>query len=66
MRLMQGRGERRSIPGAGPQLVLCFCAGRVEAYLQNGIPMAEALARTSMDPGHGDGRGRWVKMVYLR
>ena len=26
----------------------------------------EALARTSMDLGHGDGRGRWVRMVYLR
>lgn len=26
----------------------------------------EALARTSMDLGHGDGRGRWVKMIYLR
>jgi hypothetical protein len=31
-----------------------------------GIALREALARTSLDLGHGDGRGRWVKMVYLR
>lgn len=50
----------------GHSLRYAFARERVEAYLQNGIPMAEALARTSMDLGHGDGRGRWVKMVYLR
>ena len=38
----------------------------MDAYLADGIAMSEALARTSMDLGHGDGRGRWVKMVYLR
>ena len=50
----------------GHSLRYAFARERVEAYLQDGIPMAEALARTSMDLGHGDGRGRWVKMVYLR
>ena len=50
----------------GHSLRYAFMRERVGAYLQNGIPMAEALARTSMDLGHGDGRGRWVKMVYLR
>ena len=47
----------------GHSLRYAFARERVEAYLQNGIPMAEALARSSMDLGHGDGRGRWVKMV---
>jgi len=50
----------------GHALRYAFVRARVDAYLQNGIPMAEALARTSMDLGHGDGRGRWVKSVYLR
>lgn len=50
----------------GHALRYAFVRERVDAYLQNGIPMAEALARTSMDLGHGDGRGRWVKSVYLR
>jgi len=26
----------------------------------------EALAETSLDLGHGDGRGRYVEQVYLR
>jgi hypothetical protein len=39
---------------------------RMDAYVAESIPMAEALARTSMDLEHGDGRGRWVKVVYLR
>jgi aspartate aminotransferase-like enzyme len=39
---------------------------RVNAYLADGIALREALARTSMDLGHGDVRGRWVKMVYWR
>lgn len=50
----------------GHSLRYAFARERVEAYLAADIPMAEALARTSMDLGHGDGRGRWVKMVYLR
>lgn len=50
----------------GHSLRYAFARERVEAYLDAGIPMAEALARTSMDLGHGDGRGRWVKMIYLR
>ena len=42
----------------GHSLRYAFARERVEAYLAAGIPMAEALARTSMDLGHGDGRGR--------
>lgn len=64
--------------GAGPIATGCIgracrvmrCAvplrGNGDAYLAAGIPIAAALARTSMDLGHGDGRGRWVKMIYLR
>ncbi len=50
----------------GHALRYAFVRARVDAYLRDGIPMAEVLARTSMDLGHGDGRGRWVKSVYLR
>ena len=63
---MQRWRERGSIPIAGPQLVLCFCAGAGGGVSADGIPMAEALVRNSMDLGHGDRRGRWVKSVYLR
>lgn len=38
----------------------------VDFYLAQGFSEQEALAQTSMDLGHGDGRGRWVKQVYLR
>jgi hypothetical protein len=31
-----------------------------------GYPKEEALALTSQYLGHGDGRGRWLKSVYLR
>ncbi len=50
----------------GHALRYAFARERIEAYRAQGIPLREALARTSMDLGHGDGRGRWVKMVYLR
>lgn len=33
-------------------------------YLQQGFSQKEALALTSMDLGHGDGRGRYVERVY--
>jgi hypothetical protein len=50
----------------GHALRYAFARERVDAYRAEGIPLREALARTSMDLGHGDGRGRWVKMGYLR
>lgn len=50
----------------GHSLRYAWARERMDAYLADAIPMAEALARTSMDLGHGDGRGRWVRMVYLR
>ncbi len=54
-------------PGVqGHALHHAFARERRDAYLAAGIPIAAALARTSMALGHGDGRGRWIKMVYLR
>ena len=46
----------------GHSLRYAFARERVDIYLAAGIPMAEALARPSMDLGHGDGVGggsRW-------
>jgi len=43
-----------------------FAHDRFRAYLQEGIARGEALRRLSCDLGHGDGRGRYVKMIYLR
>ena len=50
----------------GHALRYAFARERIDAYRAQGMPLREALARTSMDLGHGDGRGRWVRMVYLR
>ena len=50
----------------GHALRYAWARERMDAYRADGIGTSEALARTSMDLGHGDGRGRWVKMVYLR
>ncbi|MEI7223080.1 integrase domain-containing protein [Pectobacterium carotovorum] len=36
----------------------------IQHYKQQGYTEKEALALTSMDLGHGDGRGRYVKQVY--
>ncbi|KFK96454.1 MULTISPECIES: integrase domain-containing protein [unclassified Serratia (in: enterobacteria)] len=36
----------------------------IHYYKQQGYTDKEALALTSMDLGHGDGRGRYVKQVY--
>ncbi|MGI8463452.1 integrase domain-containing protein [Pectobacterium punjabense] len=35
-------------------------------YLSQGFSCSEARALTSMDLGHGDGRGRYVERVYTR
>jgi len=50
----------------GHALHRAFARERIDVYRSQGMPLREALARTSMDLGHGDGRGRWVRMVYLR
>ncbi len=43
-----------------------FAHDRMRAYLDEGRPEHEALRLLSNDLGHGDGRGRYVKSVYLR
>jgi len=39
---------------------------RFREYLREGLAHRDALSHLSRDLGHGDGRARYVKMVYLR
>lgn len=41
-----------------------FTQEQVDQYLKQGYSEQEALAKASMDLGHGDGRGRFIKQVY--
>ncbi|WP_198683838.1 integrase domain-containing protein [Peristeroidobacter agariperforans] len=43
-----------------------FAAERMQAYRAEGFSEREARAATSLDLGHGDGRGRYVASVYAR
>lgn len=43
-----------------------FAAERMQAYRDEGFGEREARAATSLDLGHGDGRGRYVANVYAR
>lgn len=43
-----------------------FAAERMQAYRNQGLSEREARAATSLDLGHGDGRGRYVASVYAR
>lgn len=43
-----------------------FACDRVDAYIAEGYSHKDALAQTSQDLGHGDGRGRYIQQVYLR
>ncbi|MDR3417701.1 MAG: integrase domain-containing protein [Nevskia sp.] len=43
-----------------------FARERLEAYKAQGLSEREALAATSLDLGHGDGRGRYIASVYAR
>lgn len=43
-----------------------YARERVVQAQQEGLSYNEALARTALELGHGDGRGRWVAQVYLR
>lgn len=51
---------------SGHALRYAFARDQIEAYLNFGYSKAEALALTSADLGHGDGRGRYVAQVYAR
>lgn len=43
-----------------------FARERMQAYRDEGFSEREARAATSLDLGHGDGRGRYVASVYVR
>lgn len=43
-----------------------FAHERMQAYRDEGYSEREARAATSLDLGHGDGRGRYVTSVYVR
>jgi hypothetical protein len=43
-----------------------FTKERMQAYRNEGLSEREARAATSLDLGHGDGRGRYVASVYAR
>jgi integrase len=43
-----------------------FACDAIERYENQGFSHKDALAQTSMDLGHGDGRGRYIEQVYSR
>ena len=43
-----------------------FARDRYDKYIKLGFSIKESLAMTSMDLGHGDGRGEYIKRVYLK
>lgn len=43
-----------------------FACDSIERYEAQGFSHKDALAMTSMDLGHGDGRGRYIQQVYSR
>lgn len=51
---------------SGHALRYAFARAQFEGYRAEGLSEKEALTATSLDLGHGDGRGHYVKQVYLR
>lgn len=51
---------------AGHSLRYSFARDQLAAYQASGYSREEARALTSMDLGHGDGRGRYVEATYSR
>lgn len=49
---------------AGHALRYSYAVDRLAAYAADGYSLEEARALTSIDLGHGDGRGRYVQSVY--
>jgi hypothetical protein len=68
--LKQARGIYHSWAhrnGIQPHLArYAFARDQLDGYLTRGYSSREALMSVSHDLGHGDGRGRWVKSVYMR
>lgn len=73
LRQVEGLKQARSIwhswvfrHGIKPHsLRYAFAHAQFAAYIARNFSEREALASLSLDLGHGDGRGRWVKSVYL-
>ena len=51
---------------SGHSLRYAFTQDQIKGYLAQGLSEKEALANASMDLGHGDGRGRYIRQVYAR
>jgi integrase len=43
-----------------------FACDRIDKYFAEGYSKEDAYAQTSLDLGHGDGRGLYIKKVYSR
>lgn len=43
-----------------------YACDSIDRYEAQGYSHKDALAQTSQDLGHGDGRGRYIQQVYLR
>jgi len=43
-----------------------FAEERIQAYRDHGLSEREARTATSLDLGHGDGRGRYIISIYAR
>ena len=50
----------------GHALRYAYAVDRVAAYGAEGLSTPESLAKTSIDLGHGDGRGTYVSQVYAK
>lgn len=68
MKYWHGQASRIGLTGAySPHsLRYAWAQDAIRYYLAQGFSEIEALAMTSMDLGHGDGRGRYVAQVYGR
>jgi hypothetical protein len=51
---------------ASQSLRYAWADRRFQKYQDDGLDESNALAHLSVDLGHGDGRGRYIKRVYLR
>lgn len=49
---------------SGHAIRYAFAQDQLRHYLRDGYTWREACALTSMDLGHGDGRGRYIAQVY--
>ena len=67
-RIMRKMAREAGLHGAQSMhsLRYAFARERFERYVTEGMSEKEALASTSLDLGHGDGRGKYIEYVYLR